>query len=164
MSVKERTMKILYAASEAVPFCNRRPCGCGGLLPAALAAQGADVAVVLPLYQKVKEKFSDQLHFESHLWTWLAPQLLQAVLHGTGRRHLVLLDNEQYFRRRSCTATWTTAGGSVFSRAVVRMLPEVLAGGHPLQRLADRLVPIYLKDERAGGAVPVSGPCSPFII
>ena len=51
-------MKILYAASEAVPFCKT-----GGL---------ADVAVVLPLYQKVKEKFSDQLHFECYDYVDLA--------------------------------------------------------------------------------------------
>ena len=49
-------MKILYAASEAVPFCKTGGLAdVAGSLPAALAAQGADVAVVLPLYQKVKE-------------------------------------------------------------------------------------------------------------
>ena len=51
-------MKILYAASEAVPFCKTGGLAdVAGSLPAALAAQGAEVAVVLPLYQKVKEKF-----------------------------------------------------------------------------------------------------------
>ena len=43
-------MKILYAASEAVPFCKTGGLAdVAGSLPAALAAQGADVAVVLPL-------------------------------------------------------------------------------------------------------------------
>ena len=42
-------MKILYAASEAVPFCKTGGLAdVAGSLPAALAAQGADVAVVLP--------------------------------------------------------------------------------------------------------------------
>ena len=45
-------MKILYAASEAVPFCKTGGLAdVAGSLPAALAAQGAEVAVVLPLYQ-----------------------------------------------------------------------------------------------------------------
>ena len=43
-------MKILYAASEAVPFCKTGGLAdVAGFLPAALAAQGADVAVVPPL-------------------------------------------------------------------------------------------------------------------
>ena len=43
-------MKILYAASEAVPFCKTGGLAdVAGSLPAALAAQGAEVAVVLPL-------------------------------------------------------------------------------------------------------------------
>ena len=41
-------MKILYAASEAVPFCKTGGLAdVAGSLPAALAAQGAEVAVVL---------------------------------------------------------------------------------------------------------------------
>ena len=57
-------MKILYAASEAVPFCKTGGLAdVAGSLPAALAAEGAEVAVVLPLYQKVKEQFGDQLTF-----------------------------------------------------------------------------------------------------
>ena len=43
-------MKILYAASEAVPFCKTGGLAdVAGSLPEALAAQGAEVAVVLPL-------------------------------------------------------------------------------------------------------------------
>ena len=44
-------MKILYAASEAVPFCKTGGLAdVAGSLPEALAAQGAEVAVVLPFY------------------------------------------------------------------------------------------------------------------
>ena len=48
-------MKILFAASECVPFVKT-----GGLadvlgaLPKALAAQGEDVRVVLPLYASIQ--------------------------------------------------------------------------------------------------------------
>ena len=44
-------MKILYATSEAVPFCKTGGLAdVAGSLPPALAQQGAEVAVVLPLY------------------------------------------------------------------------------------------------------------------
>ena len=57
-------MKILYATSEAVPFCKTGGLAdVAGSLPPALAAAGAEVAVILPLYQSVKERFGDQLTF-----------------------------------------------------------------------------------------------------
>ena len=34
-----------------------------GSLPPALAEQGAETAVILPLYRRVREKFADQLTF-----------------------------------------------------------------------------------------------------
>ena len=44
-------MKILYATSEAVPFCKTGGLAdVAGSLPPALAASGAEVAVVLPLF------------------------------------------------------------------------------------------------------------------
>ena len=44
-------MKILYAASEAVPFCKTGGLAdVAGSLPPALAEQGAETAVILPLY------------------------------------------------------------------------------------------------------------------
>ena len=57
-------MKILYAASEAVPFCKTGGLAdVAGSLPPALAAAGAETAVILPLYRSVKERFADQLEF-----------------------------------------------------------------------------------------------------
>ena len=57
-------MKILYAASEAVPFFKTGGLAdVAGSLPPALAECGAEVAVVMPLYQKVKEKYGEQLEF-----------------------------------------------------------------------------------------------------
>ena len=51
-------MKILYATSEAVPFCKTGGLAdVAGSLPPALAQQGAEVAVVLPLYRRVRERF-----------------------------------------------------------------------------------------------------------
>ena len=66
-------MKILYATSEAVPFCKTGGLAdVAGSLPPALAAEGAEIAVVLPLYQRVKERFGDQLKFECYDYVDLA--------------------------------------------------------------------------------------------
>ena len=48
-------MKVLYAASEAVPFCKTGGLAdVAGSLPPALAAQGVETAVILPLYRRVR--------------------------------------------------------------------------------------------------------------
>ena len=45
-------MNILYAASEAVPFCKTGGLAdVAGSLPPALVEQGVRTAVILPLYQ-----------------------------------------------------------------------------------------------------------------
>ena len=127
-------MKILYAASEAVPFCKTGGLAdVAGSLPAALAAQGADVAVVLPLYQKVKEIFSDQLHFECYDYVDLAWRHSYCGLFSMERDGVTwyFLDNEQYFRR-----------------------PELYGYMDDGERFGFF--------SRAGSGV--SGPCSPFII
>lgn len=79
---------------------NRRPCGCGGLPACGAGGPGADVAVVLPLYQKVKEKFSDQLHFECYDYVDLAWRHSYCGLFSMERDGVTwyFLDNEQYFQ------------------------------------------------------------------
>ena len=60
-------MRILYAAAEALPFAST-----GGLadvmgaLPAAVSSKlspESEVAVILPLYKQIKEKYSSKLEF-----------------------------------------------------------------------------------------------------
>lgn len=59
-------MNILYVTSEAVPFCKTGGLAdVAGSLPQALAANGDRVSVILPLYERVKDKWGEQLHFES---------------------------------------------------------------------------------------------------
>ena len=64
-------MKILYAASEALPFVST-----GGLadvmgsLPAAVKENydgDADVRVVIPLYPSIREKFSEKLELVTEI-------------------------------------------------------------------------------------------------
>ena len=146
-------MKILYAASEAVPFCKTGGLAdVAGSLPAALAAQGADVAVVLPLYQKVKEKFSDQLHFECYDYVDLAWRHSYCGLFSMERDGVTwyFLDNEQYFRRPELYGYMDDGERfGFFSRAVVRMLPHLKFWPEVIHcnDWQTALVPIYLKDD-----------------
>ena len=85
-------MKVLYAASEAVPFCKTGGLAdVAGSLPPALAAQGVETAVILPLYRRVKERFADQLTFLCYDYVDLAwrHSLLRPVLLEKGRCHVV---------------------------------------------------------------------------
>ena len=144
---------ILYAASEAVPFCKTGGLAdVAGSLPAALAAQGADVAVVLPLYQKVKEKFSDQLHFECYDYVDLAWRHSYCGLFSMERDGVTwyFLDNEQYFRRPELYGYMDDGERfGFFSRAVVRMLPHLRFWPEVIHcnDWQTALVPIYLKDD-----------------
>ena len=57
-------VRILFAASEAVPFCKTGGLAdVAGSLPQALAQVGNEVSVVLPMYQKVADKWKDQMTF-----------------------------------------------------------------------------------------------------
>ncbi|MGO1711885.1 MAG: glycogen/starch synthase, partial [Senegalia sp. (in: firmicutes)] len=57
-------MKILYAASEAVPFIKTGGLAdVAGSLPLALKDSGVEIRVVLPLYAKIKDEYIDKLKF-----------------------------------------------------------------------------------------------------
>ena len=146
-------MKILYATSEAVPFCKTGGLAdVAGSLPPALAAEGAQVAVILPMYQKVKEKFGDQLNFLCYDYVDLAWRHCYCGLFSLEQDGVTwyFVDNEQYFNRPDLYG-YTDDGErfGFFSRAVVRMLPH-LAFWPDVIHCNDwqtALVPIYLKDD-----------------
>ena len=146
-------MRILYATSEAVPFCKTGGLAdVSGSLPPALAAEGAEVAVVLPLYQKVKERFGDQLYFECYDYVDLAWRHTYCGLFSLQKDGVTwyFLDNEQYFARSELYG-YPDDGErfAFFSRAVVRMLPHMKFWPDVVHcnDWQTALVPIYLKDD-----------------
>ena len=146
-------MKILYAASEAVPFCKTGGLAdVAGSLPPALAEQGAETAVILPLYRRVREKFADQLTFLCYDYVDLAWRHTYCGLFSMKKDGVTwyFLDNEQYFDRPELYG-YVDAGErfGFFSRAVVKMLdhlefwPDVIH----CNDWQTALIPIYLKDD-----------------
>ena len=146
-------MKVLYAASEAVPFCKTGGLAdVAGSLPPALAAQGVETAVILPLYRRVKERFADQLTFLCYDYVDLAWRHAYCGLFSLKKDGVTwyFLDNEQYFGRPElygCADDGERFG--FFSRAVVKMLdhldfwPDVIH----FNDWQTALIPIYLKDD-----------------
>ena len=146
-------MKILYATSEAVPFCKTGGLAdVAGSLPAALSAEGAEIAVVLPLYQRVKERFGQQLTFVCYDYVDLAWRHSYCGLFSLERDGVTwyFLDNEQYFLRPELYGYMDDGERfAFFSRAVVRMLPHLKFWPEIIHcnDWQTALVPIYLKDD-----------------
>ena len=136
-----------------MPFCKTGGLAdVAGSLPPALAAQGVETAVILPLYRRVKERFADRLTFLCYDYVDLAWRHAYCGLFSLKKDGVTwyFLDNEQYFGRPElygCADDGERFG--FFSRAVVKMLdhldfwPDVIH----CNDWQTALIPIYLKDD-----------------
>lgn len=113
-------MNILYVTSEAVPFCKTGGLAdVAGSLPQALAANGDRVSVILPLYERVKDKWGEQLHFEKWTFVRLAWRSVYCGLFSLERDGVTwyLSTMRRISAAASSTATMTTASALAFSPA-----------------------------------------------
>ena len=125
-------MKILYAASEVVPFAATGGLGdVMGSLPAAvqkLMADGGDVRVVMPLYPKIRRDYGDSLTllWEGEIslaWRRLYMGILSCVKDGITH---YFIDNEYYFRCESFYGDFDDGERfAFFSAAVLEMLDKI---------------------------------------
>ena len=119
-------MKILYAASEALPFiASGGLADVAGSLPAALQKEGVECRVVLPLYSGIKPQLREKLEYVTHFnvplsWRNQYCGLFKAEVDGV---IYYLLDNEYYFKRDGIYGFYDDAERFVFfSRAGLVML------------------------------------------
>ncbi|MCI8633108.1 MAG: glycogen synthase GlgA [Lachnospiraceae bacterium] len=122
-------MKVLYVASEAVPFAKSGGLGdVAGALPAALRKKLVGVRVVLPLYQEIRQDLKDQLHFVKEIWvplSWRSQYcgIFEAKIGGVV---YYLLDNQYYFGRRGFYGHYDDAERfAFFSKAVLELLQHI---------------------------------------
>lgn len=145
-------MKVLYTASEAVPFCKTGGLAdVSGSLPPALNALGIKMAVVLPLYESVREIFGGQMEFLCYDYINLALRRVYCGLFRLERGGVTwyFLDNERYFKRPEMYGYQDDGERfGFFARAVVEMLPHLDFKPDVIHcnDWQTALIPIYLKD------------------
>jgi len=122
-------MKLLFAASEALPFV--KVGGLGdviGALPKVLAQKGHDVRVVIPFYSCIDERLKAECEFLLHFsvglsWRNCYCGVFTAMVEGV---RYYLLDNLQYFDRGAPYGEYDDAERfAFFSKAVLEMLPHL---------------------------------------
>ena len=122
-------MKILFATSECAPFVKT-----GGLgdvsqaLPKALARAGAEIAVVLPYYQSMREKYAASLEFVTYFdvplsWRHIYCGVFRLQEDGVT---YYFIDNEYYFLRGSVYGDYDDGERyAYFCKAVLEMLQHI---------------------------------------
>ncbi|MDE7260757.1 MAG: glycogen synthase GlgA [Oscillospiraceae bacterium] len=146
-------MKILFATSEAVPFCKTGGLAdVAGSLPQALVEAGNEVEVILPLYQRVADKWKDKMEFICHIEVPLGWRRVYCGLFRLEKDGVIwyFVDNEYYFKRDALYGHYDDGERyGFFSRAVISLLPamEFMPEVIHCNDWQTALVSIYLKDE-----------------
>ncbi|HPE16542.1 MAG TPA: glycogen synthase GlgA [Oscillospiraceae bacterium] len=126
---RETPVKVLFATSEAAPFVKTGGLGdVSGSLPAALAALGADVRVMLPLYSVVSEYWRKQMTFLRAFYVDLSWRSLYCGVFELKRGGVTyyFIDNEHYFARGDIYGHFDDGERfGYFCRAVVESIPQL---------------------------------------
>ncbi len=122
-------MKVLYAASEALPFIASGGLGdVAGSLPQALRKRLVGCRVVMPLYDGIKQELKDTMKFITNIcvpvaWRRQYCGIFEAKAGGV---IYYLLDNQYYFKRDALYGFYDDAERfAFFSRAILEMLPHI---------------------------------------
>ena len=147
-------MKILFAASEVAPFIKTGGLAdVAGSLPQALAKEGNDVKVILPLYEGIGEDWRSQMTFKMYFNVTLSWRQVYCGIFELEREGVTywFVDNEYYFKR------WQLYGHfddcerfAFFSRAIIET-PGHLDWAPDVIHCNDwqtALVPVYLLEDK----------------
>ncbi|MBQ7548285.1 MAG: glycogen synthase GlgA [Clostridia bacterium] len=122
-------MKVLYAASEALPFIMSGGLGdVAGSLPKALRKRLIGCRVVLPLYDTIPSELKENMTFITHIsvpvaWRRQYCGIFEAKANGV---IYYLLDNQYYFKRGSMYGHYDDAERfAFFARAILEIIPYI---------------------------------------
>ncbi|MBE7041237.1 MAG: glycogen synthase GlgA [Ruminococcaceae bacterium] len=122
-------MKILFATAEAAPYIKIGGLGdVAAALPKALAQEGAEAAVVLPLYKSIKDRYHGELEY---ITSFSVPLAWRQVYCGIFRSMVgsvtyYFIDNEYYFLRDSVYGNYDDGERyAYFCKAVLEMLQHI---------------------------------------
>lgn len=120
-------MKILYAVSEAAPFCKMGGLAdVAGSLPPALAQGGESVAVILPLHAQIGGEWREKMTFRRYIYVDVGWRHQYCGLFSMDYQGVTwyFVDNEYYFRRKGLYAEHDDGERyAFFCRAVLALLP-----------------------------------------
>ena len=144
-------MKVLYAASEALPFMASGGLGdVAGSLPQALRKRLIGCRVVMPLYDSIKQELKDTMKFVTHIsvpvsWRRQYCGIFEAKY---GNVIYYFIDNQYYFKRGSLYGHYDDAERfAFFSRAVLEVIkaidfaPDIIH----CNDWQTALIPVYLR-------------------
>ena len=147
-------MKILFASPEVAPFIKTGGLAdVAGSLPQALAKEGHEVKVILPLYEGIGQEWRSQMTFLKYFNVPLSWRQVYCGVFQLERDGVTywFVDNEYYFKR------WQIYGHfddcerfAYFSRAVIET-PGQLDWAPDIIHCNDwqtALVPVYLLEEK----------------
>lgn len=146
-------MKILFAASEAVPYIKS-----GGLadvigdLPPTLSKMNHDISIILPLYGNIDKTYRDQLTFVTEFQAPVAwrQQYCGLFKHSSPQGTTIyFIDNEHYFKRPLLYGYGDDVQRyAFFSRAVLESLNYLDSYPHIIHchDWQTALIPVYLKE------------------
>ena len=147
-------MKILFAASEVAPFIKTGGLAdVAGSLPQALAKEGHEVVVMLPLYEGIGENWRSQMTFVKHFNVTLGWRQSYCGLFRLEREGVTFyfVDNEYYFKRFQLYGHFDDCERyAFFSRAVIET-PGQIDWSPDVIHCNDwqtALVPIYLLEDQ----------------
>ncbi len=122
-------MKVLYVASEALPFAaSGGLADVAGSLPKAIRSRLVGCRVVMPLYESIPQNLRENMTFLTSLsvpvaWRRQYCGVFEAKVDGV---IYYLLDNQYYFKRQGLYGHYDDAERfAFFSRAVLEMLPHI---------------------------------------
>lgn len=122
-------MKVLYAASEALPFiASGGLADVAGSLPQALRKRLIGARVVMPLYDTISQELKDSMKFITHIsvpvaWRRQYCGIFEARAGGV---IYYLIDNQYYFKRDRIYGHYDDAERfAFFSRAILEIIPHI---------------------------------------
>ncbi|NMP37121.1 MAG: glycogen synthase GlgA [Clostridiales bacterium] len=122
-------MKVLYAASEALPFiASGGLADVAGSLPQALRKRLIGCRIVMPLYDGIRQELKDSMKFITHISVPVAwrRQYCGIFEAKSGGVIYYLIDNQYYFKRDGIYGHYDDAERfAFFSRAVLEIIPHI---------------------------------------
>lgn len=122
-------MKVLYVASEALPFvASGGLADVAGSLPVALRRRLIGCRVCIPMYDSIPQELKDTMKFVTSLSVPVAWRRQYCGVFEAHRDGVIyyLLDNQYYFKRDGIYGHFDDAERfAFFARAVLEMLPNI---------------------------------------